>query len=313
MLQYNKNGGGALLTALFIMTLVAIVATAMSTRLQLDIYRTKLIIAHDKLYLASQALTFWSINELNNKKNIFSKTNKQGMVAEYPKELESIYSQVKIRGGLYDLQARFNLNNLVDRKSIPIFLHLLSQVMPDIPSTERVNLAVSLKDWLIPYEIAKGRDIYTAYYLAQKPPYFPSNQLMKSASELRLVKNIDASIYLSLEQFITALPEPTPININTAPQQVLMSLGNGLKEEQVNELIVARGENGIKKMEEINELLKKLDLPKNQITIESQYFLSVSFASTDELNMTLYTFIERTRDRKGKLTVNIIRESVNGF
>jgi general secretion pathway protein K len=56
MPQPKKDPGGALLTALFIMTLVAIVATAMSTRLQLDIYRTRLIVTYDKLYLASQAI-----------------------------------------------------------------------------------------------------------------------------------------------------------------------------------------------------------------------------------------------------------------
>ena len=50
MRPLKKNKGGALLTALFIMTLVAIVATAMSTRLQLDIYRTDLIVSHNKLY-----------------------------------------------------------------------------------------------------------------------------------------------------------------------------------------------------------------------------------------------------------------------
>ena len=53
--------GSALLTALFIMTLVAIVATAMSTKLQVDIYRTRLTLTHDKLYLASQGVAVWAL------------------------------------------------------------------------------------------------------------------------------------------------------------------------------------------------------------------------------------------------------------
>lgn len=109
----KKNRGSALLTALFIMTLVAIVATAMSTRLQLDIYRTRLIINHDKLYLASQAITFWALSELNNKNIKLTKLTEQGMVDEYPKNMDAIYPQVQLSGGIYDLQARFNLNNLI--------------------------------------------------------------------------------------------------------------------------------------------------------------------------------------------------------
>lgn len=110
-----KTKGSALLTALFIMTLVAIVATAMSMRLQQDIYRTRLVITQDKLYLASQAVTFWALNELLDKNNRFTKTNPLGMVAQYPKNMESIYNQVQLSGGLFDLQARFNLNNLVEK------------------------------------------------------------------------------------------------------------------------------------------------------------------------------------------------------
>ena len=61
-----RNRGSALISALFIMTLVAIAATAMSTRLQLDIYRTRLTISSDKLFLASQAVTFWAMHTLSN-------------------------------------------------------------------------------------------------------------------------------------------------------------------------------------------------------------------------------------------------------
>lgn len=68
MLRAKIMKGSALLTALFIMTLVAIVATAMSTKVQLDIYRTRLILTHDKLYFASQAVTFWSMGQLADKK-----------------------------------------------------------------------------------------------------------------------------------------------------------------------------------------------------------------------------------------------------
>lgn len=313
MHRTKKNRGSALLTALFIMTLVAIVATAMTTRLQLDIYRTRLVIMHDKLYLASQAVIFWSLSELNNNKKQFTKTNKQGLVAQFPKNMEQLDSQVILSGGLYDLQARFNLNNVINNKSMPAFINLVHQLVPGSNETEITSLALAVKDWLTPYELAHGKDSYTSYYLSQKPPYFPSHQIMQSASEFRLVKDVSASTYIRLEPFITALPESTLVNINTAPKQVLMSLGNGISEDHANELIKARGESGFKDLKEVGELLKKLDVPNDQITIESQYFLSVASAKNSDFNLVVYALIKRSRDKQGKLTVSIIRESSNSF
>lgn len=313
MFLIKKAKGGALLTALFIMTLVAIVATAMSTRLQLDIYRTRLVVTHDKLYLASQGVSFWAFDELGDKRNAFTKVDAQGMVDVFPKDMATIYPQVKLSGGLYDLQSKFNLNNLTDKKYTPVFINLIGRIYSGINNTEKMDLAQAVKNWISNYDLSQGKDSYTSYYLAQNPGYYPSRQLMKSVSEFRLIKDVTAPMYLAFEPFITTLPETTAININTAPKKLLRALGNGMSEAQANELIMARGENGIKNMKDIGELIKKIDLPNDQITIESQYFLSVANASSDEFSLTVYTLLKRSKDKKGKLTVNIIRESINSF
>jgi general secretion pathway protein K len=86
----KKLQGSALLTALFIMTLVAIVATAMSTRLQLDIYRTQMTLDSDKIYLASQAGTILSMAALANNKNTFSTADAEGKVLNIPNSLTNI-------------------------------------------------------------------------------------------------------------------------------------------------------------------------------------------------------------------------------
>lgn len=92
-----------------------------------------------------------------------------------------------------------------------------------------------------------------------------------------------------------------------------MSLGNGISDSQANELIMARSENGIRNIRDMNVLLKKIDVPSDQITIESQYFLSVAYASSDEFNLVVYTLMKRSKDKKGKLSVSIVRESINSF
>ncbi|WP_269570247.1 type II secretion system protein GspK [Legionella tunisiensis] len=128
MLNTDKKEGSALISALFIMTLVAIAATAMSTRLQLDIYRTRLTINSDKLYLASQALSFWAMDELTHKKKApFLVGDTYGKVASFPTKLQRLYPEALIEGGLYDLQARFNLNNLTDKNIRLSFYNYLNR------------------------------------------------------------------------------------------------------------------------------------------------------------------------------------------
>lgn len=313
MLHVKTAKGSALLTALFIMTLVAIVATAMSTRVQLDIYRTKLIVTHDKVYLASQAVTFWALGELSNKKNKFTKANTQGVVSLFPRNMENIDNTVLLNGALYDLQAQYNINNLENRKSMIGFLNLIGVAMPQAPESEKVKLALGINDWLSSYDLARGKDNYLSYYMSQKPPYYASHQLMSSKSELRLVKDVNATLYLALEPLISALPESTPININTAPIQVLKSLSSSMKETQLNELIKVRKENGINDLSKISEILKKLNIANDQITLESTYFLSVASATSDNLNLIVYTIFKRSRDKNGKISVNVLRESFNVF
>ncbi|KTD54523.1 type II secretory pathway protein LspK [Legionella sainthelensi] len=307
------NKGSALLTALFIMTLVAIVATAMSTKIQLDIYRTKLILTHDKLYLATQAETFWAMGELNNPKNKFMKASAQGIVSQYPLNMEHIDKTVVLSGVLYDLQSRYNLNNLTNKKAMLGFVNLIGATIPQISEAEKTQLTLAVSDWLTSYDLARGKDNYLSYYTSQKPPYYPSHQLMSSQSELRLVKDVSAPIYLALEPFICALPEITPININTAPKQVLKSLSATIKDTQLNELLKQRKENGIKDLKKITELLQKLDIASDQITLESSYFLNVASATSDNINLTVYSLLKRNRDKNGKITVTLLRESLNIF
>src|SRR5690606_27919974 len=154
-----------------------------------------------------------------------------------------------------------NLNNLIEKKYTLPFINLLGNVYSDVNNSDRINIVVALKNWLMTYDLSRGKDIYTSYYHAQNPAYNPTHQLMKSTSEFRLVKDVSAALYLPLEPYITVLPETTAINLNTAPKEVLMSLGNGLTESQVSELIMARSENGISDLKDINELIKKIDLP----------------------------------------------------
>ena len=308
---YTLNKGSALISALFIMTLVAIAATAMSTRLQLDIYRTQLTIVTDKLYLASQAVSYWALGELANSENHFTTSGDYGKVLDFPTKLRSLYPDTTIKGSLYDLQSCFNLNNVSDPKYQLAFINLLKNTTKLNPK-QRITLATTLQHWLTPYQLGQDNTLFT-YYLKQKPPYYPAQQLMKNVSEFRLLEGVDSKLYRSLFAYITALPEVTPVNLNTATKPLLMTLGYGLNEAQVNELLKTRGKKGIVDLKKVNPLLQKLAIRSEQVTIDSQYFMSVADIATADLNLTIYVTIKRSKDNKGNITVSILNESFNSF
>lgn len=307
----DKCLGSALISALFIMTLVAIAATAMSTRLQLDIYRTHLTITSDKLYLASEAATFWAMNTLLADKTQFKTGDKKGLLASFPKQLQRAYPDVITQGNLYDMQAFFNINNLQDKKFHPLLFRLLENSLTKMEDAQRKSLIEAIYYWISPYQPDRGHDKYLDYYLQQHPAYFPSYQAMQSISELRLVHGVSASIYQTLLPNITALPEITPINLNTAPTLVLMSLGNGLSGSEVSELLKARGKKGITNMNKISQLLQKFDIPKDQITLTSVYYLCIATSVSEDLSLSTYTIIKRNTDRTGHVSVGIISKSLN--
>ncbi|RUQ95137.1 type II secretion system minor pseudopilin GspK [Legionella septentrionalis] len=308
--KYHALRGSALLSALFIMTLVAIAATAMSLHLQLDIYRTRLTILSDKMYLASQAVSFWAMDRLHTKNLIVSNVDAEGKLEEFPKNLQQIYPGITIHGGLYDLQARFNLNNVQDRKYRVSFLKLLEQILPKTNAAQRRLLVDATVNWITPYTLGQGQDNFLTYYLQQHPPYLPSHFPMQSVSEFRLLQGVDAAIYQTLLPYVTALPEVTPINVNTAAKPVLRILGNGLNDTQVNTFIEARQQKTLDNKNLI-ALLQRFDIPREQITLESQYFLSVAITKAEGLTFINYTVIRRSKDKNGNLIVSIINESLN--
>ena len=307
----RMQSGSALITALFIMTLIAIAATAMTMRVQLDIYRTRLTLTTDKLHYASQFVTFWAINELSRKKKRFAVSDLNGKVAQFPKEMSSVYPPFKLTGAIYDLQSRFNLNNLSDPKYFLTMLRLLNNPKVHLNNDEKKHLIMTINHWMSPYQPGHEKEDWLADYLKQNPPYLPAHQPLHSVSELRLLKGVNASLYNTLIPNLSALPEQTKININTIPLQLIHILGYGLNEEQINTIIQKRTPNGITNSAKLANLLKKLNIRPDQVTITSQYFLSTATVTGADSTNVSFTILKRNQSKSGKSTVTLQSESLN--
>lgn len=308
--MHRKQKGSALLSALFIMVLVAIAASAMSIRLQIDIHRTRISLTSDRVYLASQAVTFWAMDILSHKTQFVSQ-DAHGKLLNFPRSLQTMYPHFKIEGELYDLQARFNLNNLQDASFQSMFLALLEELLVNDKTLQLKKIVQATVYWISPYHPGDGHSEELDYYMHQDPSYIPSYQTMVNSSEWRLVRGVNEHVYQTLLPYITVLPEPTPINLNTAPPSLLKTLGHGLNESQLSELLEAKGEHGIKDLKDITVLTQKLDIPYKQITLTSQYFLCVAMVHAPDLTLTKYTLLKKNPNKTEAVKVTILQESLN--
>lgn len=309
--MHNKQGS-ALLSALFIMTLIAIAATAMSTRLQSDIYQTRLHIASDKLTLASALVNYWAIEQLQSKTVFFTNLDETGKILDFPPKYASLYPDMIIKGELFDLQSRFNINNIQDKKYHLIFSNLIAKPLKKTNTkADAKSIIDAIIHWISPYKPDAGRSLFVAFYMTRKPSYYPGYQTMQHVSELRDVYGVNSALYQSLQPIITALPDITPININTASKIMLKSLGTDLKEAQISEFIRLKDEQGFTNFQKLSPLLTRFNISHEQVTLESNYFLSVADVQEKDLHLIVYSVIKRKKNKKGAILISILSQRLN--
>lgn len=128
-----------------------------------------------------------------------------------------------IEARISDAQARFNLNNLwrngaPSGTDIDVFRRLLRALDLEPELTE------ALLDWIDPDAVARPQGAEDSDYRNAPMPYRAANQALQSVDELRLVRGFSVEAVERLRPFVGALPDATPINLNTAPREVLVAL-----------------------------------------------------------------------------------------
>ncbi len=129
-----------------------------------------------------------------------------------------------VAGAIADEQGKYNVNNLLNgtQKSaadVEIFRRLLGALGLD------PELAYAVLDWIdADGDLSGNGGAEDAYYLSLPRPYRAANQPMVQVEELYRVRGFDAAAVAKLRPFVTALSGRTPVNINTAPAEVLAAI-----------------------------------------------------------------------------------------
>lgn len=153
-----------------------------------------------------------------------------------------------IAGFLEDQQARFNLNNIVREGRVdPVQVARYRRLLAVLRLPEALGDA--LKAWL-----------------EAQPP-------MVDMGELAFVRGYDETVLAALTPFVTALPAATPVNVNTAPAEVLAAVVEKLELADARALIEKRDRVYFRDVAEFSRALPSGAAARaDDVAVASDYF-----------------------------------------
>jgi len=220
----RRERGVALIMAILIVALATILAVNVATEGYMDQRRTYTVQILDQAYelgLGAEALAADALVE--DAKGSTIDSNKENWATPIALPVDDGIGDIK--GNLEDLQGRFNLNNLlnVDGSKNVSTVKQFERLLEILGLDRRwANITV---DWIDANNVAETPDgAEDSVYAGQSPPYLTANMAITRASELLSEVGMTKAMFDKLEPFVVALPNGTPLNVCTAPHEVLDSL-----------------------------------------------------------------------------------------
>lgn len=229
----RRQQGIALITAILVVSIAVIAATAVLSAGSLAIQRTATLQETEKAWWYAIGVEAWvkTILQRDAKENKYD-----GLNDIWAQPVDALpVEQGVLSGRIIDQQGRFNLNNFgvqeADQKTFKdwqdVFTRLFEQLKLDPALAQPLSEAI--RDWVdvdqnpTPYDGAEDNEYLSLR--APAVPYRTANRLMQSVTELMAVKGINKDIYAALLPYISALPRTdVPINVNTAPEALVRAL-----------------------------------------------------------------------------------------
>ena len=312
----KKMQGMALITVLFILTLMTVTVAWLSEEVLLSLRRTENIRDSQQAWQMAAGSEAWALS-------VLGRDGKESESDHQGESWNNLGQGVRVEYGdistaIEDLQGRFNINNLIveteitapsaDNKPAPLvwteaFKRLLIslELNPD--------LSDAVLDWLDADQNVRGSSgAEDADYLSLDPPYRAANQAFSDVSELQSVKGFDKTTIEKLLPYITVLPvSNVRININTAPAGLLRILGNKLLSVDDGERLTDERPGEGYTVEEFLQhdmMAGEHVIAAPLIDNKTQYFRVISIAGFGRARLKIYSLVER----KGGAT-NVIGRS----
>lgn len=289
----KRQRGMALITAILIVALAASAAAFMAWQQQLWVRQVQNLNESAQARAVALAALQWA-------RSILAADARKGAVDHEGEAWAQALAPLPVEGGemsgrIRDQQGLFNLNSVVragraSAADLATYQRLLAQL--DLP----VELASALVDWIdgdAEPTLPGGAEDFD--YLALDPPYRAANRVLTTVDGLARVKGYDAAALARLRPFVTALPKPTPINVNTAPPEILAALIPELTLEQARALAENRAAHPFRDVAEFHAQLPPTVGQVNDalLSVGSQYFQVAGHARFGRARIGFEALLER--------------------
>ena len=197
-----------------------------------------------------------------------------------------------LSGSITDACSRYNLRNLaksrglVDEPNVKIFGQLLRNLQLDPSLARRVAGFVSTG---LPAGAAPPEGEQT-----QLVPVTGAPLKIMQVDDLLAVQGITPAIVERLRPFVTVLPETTPVNVNTAPAEVLAAVVPDMSVSEANTLIVRRKQAAWRGVNYFKtEVGQNRDILESAVAVKSDWFLVDSHIRLDRAALDAQALIQR--------------------
>ncbi|MGB2287684.1 MAG: type II secretion system minor pseudopilin GspK, partial [Porticoccaceae bacterium] len=287
-LQRARQSGVALLAALILMLAVVMVMGNIFYRHQIDITQAAASVHSDQALLLAMSGESWA-------RQLLSDQEDDREVDSFDEDWAQALPMLPVDGGMItgcisDLQGRININSFADYTAESLqqeidadtsglaiaWLRLLTQ-LDLLADPSRVAQII---DWLDEdSSLINSWGAEQADYDGLLSPRVPANSKISDISELAAIKGYQVAEVQLLAPWLSALPQPTTININTASQPLITALAGMLSQDIA---LLVMDERPFDSIDEFHQLIVKntqLELPEVQqrwpkelISVNSNYF-----------------------------------------
>ena len=145
----------------------------------------------------------------------------------------------EIRGAIVDAQGRLNINALGDKgANADLERRWIATLFAQHGGPTAALDAIA--DWIDTDASVRDAGAEDAFYSAQTVPGLPPDAPVIRVAELASVRGVTAPSLEAVTPFLSALPMGTPVNVNTAPPEVLTTVVDGLDGDRLAALISDR-------------------------------------------------------------------------
>lgn len=291
-----RQRGVALLTALMIVALVAIVGAGMLTTMNYAMHRSGNLWLHEQAWWYAVGVESW-VAEILRRDAQDNDTDHLDEVWAQPVDYLPIEGGA-ISGRVVDMQGRFNLNNLGGANAETALARFarLVELAAETDTVTAQTVAQSVRDWIdadirptLPYGTEDN------YYLGLDPPYRAANRPLASITALRAIRGVTPELYNAIAPHVAALPETTPINVNTATPLVLAALDPRLDLGAAEAMVERRSEAPWDSVEAFlqQDALAGLGIPAQGLAVSSGYFLATGEVSVGRIRLPFASLLQR--------------------